>query len=679
MASFLQYGLPLVFALYAAGAVSSAVLYRKAGMSSFVGHALASLASFAGLLWSLALLFSGETISLHAGSTGIAIGIIHLQVDPLGAFFCAIISIVALCASLYGIGYQKQFIGTYDLGHFGFFYNAFLASMLLVVTASSGLLFLFAWELMAIASYFLVVFDRKAASNVRAGILYVLISQIGAAFLFAAFLLLYRFTGSWEYDVIRASAGSIALLPQNIILALALVGLAFKAGVIPLHVWLPEAHPAAPSHVSALMSGVMIKTAIVMIIRFFIDFFPAPHPWWGLFVLMLGAISAILGILYALSERDIKRLLAFSSIENIGIIFLGLGASIAFFSFGIPGAGIIALIAALYHTVNHALFKALLFLSAGSVVHATGTRNMEEYGGLIKLMPWTAVFFLIGAVAISGLPPFNGFVSEWLTFQTLFSGVVSLTLSAKIVFLAGASSLAFTGGLAAACFVKAFGVTFLARPRSEHAKRAHESEPVMQFGMALLSILIVLFGVAASTVTPILSHIARSLRGFPAENIASLNPGQTIAIGDFSSLSMAVVAAIIVAAIIVAYLLTWITSRGRKLSRVQTWDCGVSLTPRMEITATGFSRSIMMVFHGLLRSTTQTETEYHDATSRYFPVLKRVEFSLPNFYHLYIYQPVVALVDASAGKVRKIQTGNLNTYLLYMFATLITLLLWSLR
>lgn len=679
MSFFLENGLIFIFALYAAGAFLPLALTRHPEASSLAAHGLASAASLLGLVWSLAVLFSGLTISLDLGSVGIASDVVQFDIDALGAFFFAVITTVALAASLYGLGYQKQFFRTYSMGSFGFFYNVFLASMLLVVAAGNGLIFLFAWELMAISSYFLVVFDRKAAGSIRAGILYILVSQIGAAFLLAAFLFLHRYAGSWGYDEIRAATAAIPLAYQNVILALALVGLGFKAGVIPLHVWLPEAHPAAPSHVSAIMSGVMIKTSIFMMIRFFIDFFPSPHPWWGLLILVFGAISALLGVLYALSEHDLKRLLAFHSVENIGIILLGLGAAITFFAFGVIPAALVCLVAALYHTVNHALFKALLFLSAGSVVHATGTRNMEEYGGLVKIMPWTTVFFLIGAVAISGLPPFNGFVSEWLTFQVLFTGIATLPLLEKVVFLAGAASLAMTGGLAAACFVKAFGVTFLARPRSTHAEHAHESDVSMRVGMTMLAALIVLFGVAASTVTPVIAYVATVLIGISANAPTLVNPTLSITLGDFSALSMVSIASWILAGVVLTTLVVWLFSRGRKVSRVRTWDCGAPLTPRMEITATGFSRSLVMIFHGLLRPTLQRDAEYHDAASRYFPRMKRVEHTLPNLYHLYAYGPFSAFVEAVSGKVRKIQTGNLNTYLLYMFVTLIALLMWGLK
>src|SRR3989344_4395911 len=512
-ALLLSYGLLATFICFGVGAGVSVVLgLTRAERDAWrVSHAIALLGGVLGLAFALGVLGTGATLSWHLPlSIGIAPNLLSFVIDPLAAFFIAVISTIAIAASLFGIGYYDTFIGKYRLGPLGLFYNLFLGNMVLVVAAGNAFLFLLAWELMAIASYFLVVFERRESENVGAGMLYLLISQLGAAFLFAAFLIFYSFTGSWDFEVMAASAGAIPALYANLILALALIGLAAKAGVIPLHIWLPEAHPAAPSHVSALMSGVMIKTAIFMMIRFFIDFFPESAASWGLLILLMGAVSCLLGVLYALAEHDIKRLLAFHSVENIGIILLGLGASITFYSFDMPMFGTIALGASLYHTVNHALFKALLFLSAGSVVHATHTRNMEEYGGLAKVMPFTALFFLIGAVAISGLPPLNGFASEWLTFQSLFAGIALAPTFAKGAFLIGAASLAFTGGLAAACFVKAFGTMFLGRPRSEVVSHAREGGAGTRVGMSLLAGLGVLFGIAAGAIVPWLTAIAES-------------------------------------------------------------------------------------------------------------------------------------------------------------------------
>ncbi len=675
---FIQYGLWTAFGCFALGATLSVILgaYKAEKESWIVSHALATAGAVAALSFSVSALFFGEKLSYYSSfPIGIMQNLITLRVDILAAFFIAVISVVAIAASIFGSGYFKQYLGTYRLGHFGFFYNLFIASMVLVVIANNAFLFLLAWEGMAIASYFLVIFERKVEENVGAGMLYILISQLGVAFLFGAFLVLYRFSGSWDFDVIRVSTGSMPLLFQNIALALALIGLASKAGVIPLHIWLPEAHPAAPSHVSALMSGVMIKTAIFMMIRFFIDFFPTAHFSWGLILLGLGAVSSILGVLHALTEHDIKRLLAFHSVENIGIILLGLGASITFFSFGLTLFGAAALVAALYHTVNHALFKALLFLSAGSVVHATGTRNMEEYGGLIKLMPYTSAMFLVGAVAISGLPPFNGFVSEWLTFQSLFAGIAILPIVAKIVFLVGGASLAFTGGLAAACFVKAFGATFLARSRGHVSAHAHEASALAMTGMGMLALLCVLFGIGSGTIAPILMRIGSS---FSSHAALTALPDPLQGLGS-TAFSMPAIIIALITGLLATGAIVWMWA-GRPTIRIsRTWDCGVTLTPRMEITATGFSRSIILIFRGLLKPTSQTSIEYDDAQSHYFTKTKTVNLGLPDLYRDRIYVPIFALIERGAARARRIQTGNLNTYLLYIFITLIVLLVWTFR
>jgi hydrogenase-4 component B len=677
-----NYGLFFAFAAFSTGALISLILRKAHPQKSawIVGHVSGALGGIFGLIFAISTILSGETISVHfAAGIGVGSDILNLHIDSLAAFFIATISAVAIAASVFGIRYYDQYEGVYDLGAFGFFYNLFLASMLLVVCANNALLFLFAWELMAVVSYFLVIYERNNEKNISAGTLYILISQLGAALLFAAFLMLYKYTGSWDFDVMRTFAGAIPLLIQNIVLALALLGFASKAGVIPLHIWLPDAHPAAPSHVSALMSGVMLKVAIFMIIRFFVDFFPVPHAWWGLIIIILGAFSSLLGVLYALAEQDIKRMLAYSSVENIGIILMGVGASITFFSLGAAALGVVALAAALYHAVNHALFKALLFLAAGSVVHATHTRNMEEYGGLAKVMPWTSVFFLIGAVAISGLPPLSGFVSEWLTFQSLFAGIAVLPIVGKLVFLLGASSLAFTGGLAAACFVKAFGVTFLARPRSHVYDHSHEGGLAMQLGMGLLASFTILFGLGAGTIAPLLGSIVSNLRGISIGAPLIASPAETIQLGTFSSLAMPLVAMALTIGFVSIFALTKLMTRNRKVVVARTWDCGAPLSPRMEITSAGFSRSLIMIFRGLLRPTMQTEIEYHDATSRYFTKSRTVSHLLPNIYHRYIYRPVALFIERGSHETRRIQTGNLNTYLLYMFLTLLVLLFWALK
>ncbi|HSW88689.1 MAG TPA: proton-conducting transporter membrane subunit, partial [Candidatus Saccharimonadales bacterium] len=406
------------------GAVGSLVFQKDKELS----HLISSVSSFIGallvLIFSINLLLSGVTL-VTTIPTSFPLFTLSFRIDLLAAFFLFIISIIALPASLYGIGYMKSYYKKYNIGMFGFFYNLFLISLLLVVTSYNGLYFLFVWELMSLSSLFLVLFEHREADTIKAGITYFIMTHIATAFIFVSFLFLYQSTGSFDFGIIKIHSEAIPFITRNIILFCMIIGFGTKAGIIPLHIWLPKAHGAAPSHVSALMSGVMIKMGIFMFVRMFFDILPQPTIWLGFTILLIGAISSLLGVLYALSEHDSKKLLAYHSIENIGIILLGLGSGLVFISMHKPELATLAIIAGLFHTINHAVFKSLLFLGAGSVISQTHTRNIEEYGGLIKRMPYTALFFLIGAIAISGLPPFNGFVSEWLTFQSLFAGIAT--------------------------------------------------------------------------------------------------------------------------------------------------------------------------------------------------------------------------------------------------------------
>ena len=428
--------------LYAIAAIGSFVLDR-AGVGEKAAGNWAHGFALAGSLTGLAI--AGTTLVTGIGSSSILpvtpLLSFAIRIDILAAVFLGIISLVGACASAFGIAYQKHFIGHYRLGTFGFFYATFLGSLSFVVLANNGVFFLFLWEIMSLASYFLVAYEHRSVENTRAGFLYLVMTHIGTAFIICAFVLAYMVAGSFDFSAWRGVLPAAPFAIQTLIFACALIGFGTKAGIVPLHIWLPEAHPAAASHVSALMSGVMIKTAIFMLIRFFFDFLPVAPFQWGLLLMVLGGISAVLGILYALAASDIKRFLAYSSIENVGIIFLGLGASVVFLSLKIQNFALVALAAALFHTVNHAIFKSLLFLGAGSVVSATGTRNMDELGGLIKLMPYTAVFFLIGSLAVSALPPLNGFASEWLTFQVLFAGLNYTNLWVQGTFIFAAACL----------------------------------------------------------------------------------------------------------------------------------------------------------------------------------------------------------------------------------------------
>src|SRR6185503_14231248 len=395
----------------------------------------------------------------------------HFKIDSLSAFFVIVVNLGGAAASLFALGYGQH---EHSPERVLPFYPAYLAGMNLVVLADDAFSFLASWEFMSLTSWALVIAHHQDRENMRAGYVYLLMAGFGTLSLLLAFGLLAGGAGDYGFDAIRASqpsAGAAAL-----VLILALVGAGSKAGVVPLHAWLPLAHPAAPSHVSALMSGVMTKVAVYVFVRVVFDLLGAPDWWWSMVVLAVGGVTAVMGVLYALMQHDLKRLLAYHTVENIGIIYIGLGLALAFSAYGMNWAAALALTAGLLHVFNHMLFKSLLFFGAGAVLGATGERDMEHLGGLIHRMPQTAFVFLVGCVAISALPPFNGFVSEWLTFQAILLSPQLPSWGLKFLVPAVGALLALSAALAAACFVKAFGVSFLGRPRTKAARAAEETD-----------------------------------------------------------------------------------------------------------------------------------------------------------------------------------------------------------
>ena len=669
----------ILLSLFAAGSIGSLLLHKNDRLSNFWNSSFAIIGSIWGLIFSISTFISGQILSFKIQESSFPLLSLSFNIDPLSCFFIFTISLIALFCSIYGIGYIKHFYRKYSIGTLGFFYHLFIAGMLLVVSASNGIFFLIAWEIMSVASYFLVVYDRHDENNIKAGFLYLVMTHVGTVFIILAFLLMHKYTGTLDFGLIKSNAALIPSSIKNIIFILALIGFGTKAGIVPFHIWLPSAHPAAPSHVSALMSGVMIKTGIYMMIRIFLDILHPFPVWWGLTILGLGAISSLLGVLYALTEHDIKKLLAYHSIENIGIILLGLGSALTFTSLGMNQLALLGLVAALFHTLNHATFKSLLFLGAGSVINQTHTRNMEEYGGLIKYMPQTAFFFLIGSMAISALPPFNGFFSEWLTFQSLFQGIMSLENYAKWIFISAAGALAFTGGLALACFVKAFGVTFLARPRSEEVAHAKESSISLRLAMGTLAVLSLLFGIFSGSLTNIFENIGKHFQVFSNTSAPiSSTSTQALVVGNgFSSVSApAFFAGFMIIIFIVAVIIKYFINRNQKVIIGKTWDCGTELNSRMEITATGFARSIVTIFKGILKPSIQHEIDYNDAESRYLPRSRTVVLKVHDLYQTYFYQPIHTIVTAISMRVKHIQSGNINAYILYIFIALVITLLF---
>ncbi|RPJ22313.1 MAG: hydrogenase 4 subunit B [Chloroflexi bacterium] len=530
------------------------------------------------------------------------------------------------------------------------------------------------WEGMSLTSYFLVVTESKEESVGHAGVWYVAMTHIGLALLLGAFLLLMN-GGSGTFSDLRAGTASLSAWTRGLVFVLAFLGFGSKAGIVPLHVWLPMAHPAAPSHVSALMSGVMIKMGVYGILRITLDLLGGGPVWWGGVILGAGAVSALLGVLYALMEHDLKRLLAYHSVENIGIILMGVGAGLIFHSYGLMTLAMLSFIGGLYHTINHASFKGLLFLGAGSVLHATHTRNMEEMGGLIKKMPWTAFFFLVGSAAISALPPLNGFASEWLIFQSLLGGFNIPTPEVALLMPVAVAMLALTSGLAAACFVKAFGITFLALPRSHEAEHAHESPLSMRIGMGILALACLGLGIAPFLVVPTLGRVLTGIGGLPDSGIVfTLNLTVQTPSGFGQMSSTLVMLGLLMLFALIPFVMK-ILRVNPKLRVSDSWGCGrIGQTPRMEYTATSFAEPLRRVFAELYRPSKELTVDFHP-NSKYF--VQSIEYKseiMPLFERL-LYEPFLSLIQVTARQVRKLQAGSLHLYLAYVTVILILLLL----
>lgn len=603
-----------------------------------------------------------------------------VRLDALASFFLLTLSILTASVAVYSIGYLRHGVAGRNPALFCSLLNLLLASLTLVFTARDVVFFLIAWELTVTASYFLVVTDHEAAESRKGGMMYIMMSRAGTGMLFAGFLLFASAVGTTDFQAMHASGEKLPAATGGLAFLLLFLGFGVKAGIIPLHIWLPAAHPVAPSNISALMSGIVIKTGIYGMARVFFDFYGALPAWAGMLVLLVGVVSALLGVLYALMEHDLKRLLAYHSIENIGIILMGFGAALLFRSYGHPALAALALIAGLFHTLNHGVFKSLLFLGAGSVLHATRTRNMEEMGGLIRRMPSTALYFLIGAIAISGLPPLNGFVSEWLTYQALLAGFGATTELTRVVFPIAGALLALTAALAAACFVKAFGITFLALPRSTEAEAAREVAISMRSGMAMLALACVLLGLGATWFLPGFDPITRQAFGIGVSQNLVSGKGFILTAGlpGSGSVSTAMLALMLLALSGIPLLVSMIWRWRAPRTSGPTWDCGLpGLTADNEFTATAFSKPLRMIFAALFRPRREIQAEYE--VSPYYPKAIRFESEIQPAFEKHFYDPLLEGILRMARRMRLIQAGSLHAYLTYIFVTLILLLVFAVR
>jgi formate hydrogenlyase subunit 3/multisubunit Na+/H+ antiporter MnhD subunit len=605
----------------------------------------------------------------------------HLRLDLLSGFFLTVIGLLSFFVSLYSLGYVKGFLGHRPVTSLVTFYTLFLAGMYLVVLADDAFFFMIAWEMMAASSYFLVLFEDEKIENRRAAFLYLVVAHVGAIAILLSFGIMAGLTTgfsgfqSYTFDAMRE-----AELPAGLAAAaflLAFFGFAAKAGVIPLHIWLPEAHPVAPSNVSALMSGVMLKTAIYGIVRVVFDLIGDFPWWWGALVLVLGLVSAVMGVLYALMQHDLKRLLAYHSVENIGIILIGIGLAMIFTSFNMSLLAALALIAGLYHTLNHAMFKGLLFMGAGAVLHATHERNMEDMGGLIRFMPWTAVLFLVGCISISALPPFNGFVSEWLTYQAFLLSPALPSPLLNLLIPLGAALLALTSALAAACFVKAFGVTFLGHPRGHHHGRVFEAGWSMRIGMLLGALTCLALGVLPTFMIRWMDPLADELVG---GTIAASASGigwmwLTPIAAERASYAAPIAFLGILSVVIVTYLL--LHARPGAIHRTPLWDCGFEkVTSRMQYTATSFSMPLRRIF-GFLFSIKEHVRQLPPATHPAFPERMHYHLRVRDRFWMWIYQPVVDASFWLSRRIGRMQQGRIQIYLIYSFVTILVLLIFS--
>jgi hydrogenase-4 component B len=582
-----------------------------------------------------------------------------LAIDRLSAFFLLLICAVGAAVALFSSSYVERHYSGAKADWMWALMPLFLLSMTLVVTASTAFAFLFGWELMTLFSAGLILIDGDSERRRHNIFIYLLMMHAGAAAVIASFFLFLPYTNGLDFVSMRAAAAFMPSGLRTAIFLLSFVGFGTKAGIVPFHLWLPKAHPIAPSPVSALMSAVMLKTAIYGFVRFTFDFLGGGPTWWGYLVLVTGAVTGLLGILYALAEHDLKRMLAYSSVENIGIIYLGLGAALVFMANNDPAWATVALVAALLHALNHSLFKSLLFLGAGAISDAAHTLDIEMLGGLMKRMRVTGTVFLIGCCSIVGLPLFNGFVGEWLMLRSFIAGSEMASISCAVILPLTAGVLALIGAVAVACFAKLFGVAFLGRPRSIEAQRATEVTTTMQAAMALLAAGCIAIGILPGLVLNPLTVLTGELLHSAVMPDAVTHMTQALP-------WIAACVAVLIAAVALI----------RRTKRVApTWACGLpALDTRMQYSSAAFSKPLRKVFARVYEADRTVEVEY--AHEPYFPKSISYRSVRTTSFEKSLYRPAVDAVVSIATRLRRLQTGNMQVYLLYIFLALIALLVF---
>jgi hydrogenase-4 component B len=595
-----------------------------------------------------------------------------LRLDSLSAFLVGLISLIGLATSVYSSAAPANRRLNLSQPSVGFFTNIFMASMLIVVTVNNAFFFLVFWESMTLASYFLVIWEMEKKEAIQTGFIYMLVAHAGAALIMVAFFVLFQKAGSFDFDAFRKAYLDDGL--KNLVFFLAFLGFGAKAGMVPLHFWTPATYAAAPSQVSALMAGVMKKTAIYGILRICVDLLGAPVWWWGLTVLAFGGLSTVIGAFYALAERDIKRLLAYSSVENVGIILMGVGVGMIGLAAHQSALAVLGFLAALYHLLNHAFFKGLLFLGTGPVIDQVGTNDLNRMGGLGRRMPWTALTFLAGALAVSAIPPFNGFVSEWFTYQSLFFASRIPLFALRVFGPLFAVLLALAGAFAVMVYIKAYGGVFTGPARSQGAAEAQEAPVAVRASMVYLALGCLVLGLGAPLIAPAIANVAANFAGTSSVRVSNgwqVFPAQpTLAV-----LSTPLVAGLLLGLLLVPWLVVWVYRgfRPGRRSGVEPWACGYGYAAPMSVTASSFDQPVKVSFHPLYWLRTlmdkpfQRVTEFsHSALGtiiRLEPVIERV-----------VTRPTTRLVEAAGQLVQALQMGDIRVYCLYIIITLAILL-----
>jgi hydrogenase-4 component B len=692
-----------VFALCVMGALVGLIVAerRNPALLAWVG---ALAAGAAGVL-ALRVLWSGAVYKAALWTIA-PFGALSLSIDRLSALFLLVAAAVVMAAAIFSASYLERYAGDYSLKAMNAWFLLLFASIVLILVAADALLFLIAWEAMSILSYLLVVFEHRRERSSQAGYLMLAMGEAGFLALVLVFLFLAIKAGALDFAALRSAAEGLKPVARWLIFLLTFAGFGVKAGLVPVNSWLPRAHPAAPANVSALLSGVILNLGLYGIVRLNFDLVPVASAGPGLVMLVVGALSALIGILYAATENDLKAMLAYSSIESIGIVTAGLGACLVFSAYGRSAAAGIALTAAVYHMVNHSLYKGLLFLGAGTVDARAGTRDLNRLGGLARALPWTSGAMLVGALSIAALPPFNGFVSEWLTLQTMLRSAELASIPVKIVFALAGAALALTAALAVTCFVKMYAMSFLGMARSGGAAGATEAPKSSRIPLLALAALCVLLGVLPTYVIPELTRILQPWANGAAAALVPpfFAPGTDLAAGfvaEFHALgaqvgqgvlpgpglvvlhrggeanpvvfamSTSYMLVVLALLLLVTYLVlrVWLT-RGRRLARGERWDGGLRrLLPEMTYTATGFSNPVRVIFDAIFRPTTVEDTR-ETVAEHFRNAIRRERQDVP-FADRLALRPALRAASGLARRLAAMHHGHINAYIAYVLVALV--------